>query len=182
MALDPVANGDQPRRHIADHHGNKERGDPAGPLFQQLSVLVFKGPDAPDAASEDHREPLRVHGAPNAAFRRGLLGRRYRELGVPVGAKHLVDLQVFPGIKALYLGPQHRLEPLGIKQGDGRDAVSAVFQALPGFFCVIPQGGNGSQPGDDNSSVFAHPISLPYLLVSFYMAMPPSTRRTSPVT
>ena len=69
---------------------------------------------------------------------RRLLGRRHRQLGVAVGAQHLVGLQVPVGVEAPDLRRQGRLISCRVKLGDGTDAVFTGLHPLPGLPGGVP--------------------------------------------
>ena len=170
-----MADRDHTGGHIADHHGHKQRGYPAGPPLEQLGVFRFKGADAADAGPENDRKALRQNRALHAALIHRLLGGGHGKLGVAVGAQHVVDFHICLRIEVPDLGAQLCFEFFGIEAGDGPNAVFAVFQAFPHLGGAVAQRRDRADACDDDSSVFTHNCSP-------HMAMPPSTRSTSPVT
>ena len=158
------------------------------PIFQ-LADLHGHGIQTADAGAEVHADPIRRQGAYDAALLHRLDGRAYSVLGIAVGAQDLAVLHIGQGIKVPHLGAQLGFIICCIKIGDGADGIAAADQTLPGRIHVAAHRADNSQAGDHHFPVFTHNSSpcsseFPDQSGAFrrYMAMPPSTRRTSPVT
>ena len=163
--------------HIADQHRNEQRGYTARSFFQQLAVLRFKCADSTDTAAKENRAAFRVYRSHDSAFFGCLLRCRCRELHAAVSSQYIVDLQVLPRVKILDLCRQLRFIVCRIEQRDRSDSVFSCLHAFPRGTRVMTDRAYRPHAGHDHSSVF-HPLAS-FLL---YMARPPSTRKTSPVT
>ena len=141
----------------------------------QLADFRGNGIQSADTGAKVHSHPLRGHRSDHTAFPDSLNCRAHGVLGVPVAAQSLASIHVSHRVKVHSLGAQLRFELCGIKIGDGADAVEAGNQIPPGCIHIAAQGADDAQTGYDHASEFMHNVSP-------YMAVPPSTRRTTPVT
>ena len=61
VATESGADGNLASRHVADHHGDKERRDASRALCTVLVMLFLDSANAADAAADDRTDTVRIH-------------------------------------------------------------------------------------------------------------------------
>ena len=189
-ALGVVADGHVAGGHVRDHHRHKVRGGAAHALLGHHVHLVGVGLDATDARADVDAQTLVVDGTlgTEARVRHRLVGSRHRELHAPVEVPRLATPEVRLAVKALDLGGHLDREALRVEARDRPDAAAAREHRLPGRGCRVAQRRDGADAGDRHPVFHRHLPTEPNLAGPSlqrnpsYIAIPPSTRITSPVT
>ena len=203
-----IPDGDHTGGHVGDHHGHAQRADPVRTAVYQFFNLDRNRVQTTDAGTKIDRHPVRFHSTDDSAIFHRLHHRAHSILGKSVRALSFTLVHVLHGVKILDLCAQLGFVVCGIKIGDGTDAVVTGHQIIPCGIHIASDGADDTHAGNDNASVFVHFRLLQLVLAGciepgntqrygyptrrksrywlealrLYMAMPPSTRRISPVT
>ena len=182
-----MADGDVARGHVGDHHRDHERGGATRAALGDRVAVVGEGVDAARAGAHVDAQALVVDRAvgAEAGVGHGLVGGDERVLRVEVQVGGLLLAQQRRAVEVLDLGGHLDLEGLGVEVGDGADAAAPGDHALPGLLGRVAERRHGADAGDCNpvfhlNSQRDQKRAGP--LLNRYIAMPPSTRMTSPVT
>lgn len=145
--------------------------------YQKLKAGFADGVGAGGAGSD---EVFRIYSSFNSAFFCGLLCGCDGKLNRAVCPEDFVDLQIFFRIKISDFCSKLGLKFFCVKMGDRPDAVFSGFQVLPGFCRIVSKRSDGADARYYDSFIFLH--SCFSCAFFSYIAIPPSTRSTSPVT
>ena len=124
--------GDHPRRHVADDHGDEEGAQAPRTAVAEHGVLVLEGGDAADAGAEDDAHALGLQAVHvEAGVGEGLGGRIHAVLDESVVAANLLAVEAGLGVEVLDLPRDGDLLAGGVEAGDRPDAGTAVGQGVP---------------------------------------------------
>ena len=182
-----VADGNVAGGHVGDHHRDHERGGAARTAVGDDVHVVGEGVDAAHARAHVDAQALAVDGVlgVEAGVGHRLVGGHERVLGKEVQVRGLLLAEKGGAVEVLDLGRDLDLEVLGVEVGDGADAALPRLHGLPGLLGGVAERRHGADAGDCNpvfhlNSQRDQKRAVP--LLNRYIAMPPSTRMTSPVT
>ena len=151
--LGPVHDGHVGRRHVADHHRDEVRADPAGALLHHRLEVVERGLDAALPRSDVDPETIGVHafGVQLRVLYRQLRGG-HRKLDSPVGALGLLAIHPPRRVEVLDLGAERHGAVPQLERRDGADPVPPLPERLP--VGVLPRGDGayGPKARNDHSS------------------------------
>ena len=174
--LQAETDGDLPRRHIADGHGDKIRADLFKAALLAAGVFFLDGGQTADAAGKDHTKP-RVVGflQRKAAVADGFVGGGHGKLGK---ARHLAGfplVDAFGGVKVLDLCGQLYFKISRIKSRDRPNGAATCLNVRPAFSHRIAGRIYRAKAGNDD------PAFLFCVHCTPHIPIPPSTQRTCPV-
>ncbi len=154
-ALEPIADGHMPRRHVGDNHGDHEGRDtiPA-PLAPPLVGLAHRL-EAADAAGEDDAAAVQILLLPvQSGVGHTLVGGRQRELGKAVHLLGLPLSQQGVQVQIFHLAGQFYLHLRGVIAGDGPNAARPRLHGRPAVRHCIPHRVDCAHAGNHNSALF----------------------------
>ncbi len=166
-ALGHVLDGHVPRRDVAYHRGDEERGNPlSAGVLDHLGDFAEHDFEAAYAGTHVHAEAEGVDVgvfalAAEAGVRHGLVCSRHPVLGEHAllareGLVHAVLL----GVEVLDLAGDMDRENGGVVFGDGLDAAHALLEVLPEGGHVVPDWGDDAETGDYYSVLFHDKLLL----------------------
>ena len=111
----------------------------------------------------------------------GLVRRRHRKLNTGVEMLGVMLAKVIVAVKTLDLGRHLDGKCIGIKVRDRTDATRSGAHAAQVASAVLPSGDTAPMPVIATLCSIMVSSSKPLTRLAFYIAIPPSTRMTSPV-
>ena len=180
-----VADRNIARSHVGDHHRDHIRRCAAGSAIGNRVDVVDERRHAAHARSHVHAQALVVDGAFDieSCVVHGLVRSRHRKLNAGVEMFGVTLAKVLVAVKALDLGRHLDGKGIGIEVRDRPDAARTGAHCRPGGKRGVAERRYGADAGDCNS-LFHHGLLVQadeYAGSDFYIAIPPSTRTTSPV-
>ena len=180
-----VTDCDIARSHVGNHHRNHVRRRAAGSAIGNRVDVVDERRHAAHARPHVHAQALVVDGAFGIEPRivHCLVRSRHRKLNAGVEMFGVTLAKVLVTVKALDLGRHLDGKRIGIEVRDRADAARAGAHGRPGGKRSVAERRYGADAGDCNS-LFHHGLLIQadeYAGSDFYIAIPPSTRTTSPV-
>ncbi len=140
---------------VGDHFRNEERI-----VFRTLvsvkgviSGFLLEGVQATDTGGEDHADTILVDTLLGIELSvvDSLLSSHEGILGVEVELAQLLAVEVFFGVKILYLTCKLRLEKRSVEMSDGAGSALTLDGTLPSLGHVIAEGSERTESGDYNS-------------------------------
>ena len=139
--------GNVARRHIGNHHGNKERRHPFGSLFQQFLHLIGHGDQPADTGAKVHPEPFWRHFAKNPAVLHRLAGGSHGILTEQIAFASLSLFHITKRIKILHLSCYFRFVFPSIKPIQMANSVFTGQKVFPKSRDIVPYRCYCSQAG-----------------------------------
>ena len=175
-ALQAKTDGNLPRRHIANGHGDKIRTDFFKATLLAAGVFFLDRGQAADAAGKDNTEPCAVDffQCKTAVTNRFLSGG-HGKLGKARHFAGFTFVDTFGGVKILDLCGQLYLKIGRIKSGDRPNGAAASLNSGPAFSHGIAGRIYRAKAGDND------PAFLFCVHCTPHIPIPPSTQRTWPV-
>ena len=152
-AFSAGADGNITGGEIDNCGGDKERGNAARSMFEQVLVLALDDFKAADAAADVDTHTLGVFfGDFESGRLQRVFGSRDRKMDKTTHLLDLFFLDEARGIEVLDLARDAAIEQRRIERFDNGNAVPALKQRLPGLFGVVSNGREQTDAGDYDSA------------------------------
>ena len=159
--LELKSNGNVARRHVSNHHRDKERADSRRPFAEEFLVLIMQSLHAADTRADEDARPLAVDVFKSSVVY-GKARRRQCKLRVSVHALNFFLVDELRGVEVLNLAGDLGCVIRRVKARDTPNAVCARKTRRPEFFLANANRRDYSQPCDYDS-IFLNQINQPPL-------------------
>mmetsp|Transcript_16115 Transcript_16115/g.40562 ORF Transcript_16115/g.40562 Transcript_16115/m.40562 type:complete len:289 (-) Transcript_16115:493-1359(-) len=124
-------NGDHGRGRVGDDRRQEEWGDALRALCEEYPAALLHRLEPTHARTNEAAEPLGVESLRvEPSVRHARLGRRHRQVGVPVIPLGGLRVPVLGDVKVLHLARDFDLRKLGVEECDGPDAALPLEQVV----------------------------------------------------